>query len=199
LPSLYQSSVCGNSGASGRRKISRARLEVSASWLCRGVEDWHHRDRILFGVERRSPTPDSFKSRERMSIPIGARLGFHEIIARPGALTAYPAEVNCEPAKAGGSVAEAGRECCCRDDRGGTSERLFCGEFSSLHLPSLKRRKCRKLLFSMHLDDHLRRRCSLFSIDRQLPELDVAGSIPVSRFIFINLQLLPDCSSLQTE
>jgi len=54
-----------------------------------------------------------------------------------------------------------------------------------------KRGKYRKLLFSLHLADRLRRHCSLFSIDGQIPKLDVAGSIPVSRsFLFSQLQLL---------
>ena len=47
-----------------------------------------------------------------------------------------------------------------------------------------KRGKYRKLLFSLHLVDRLRRHCSLFSIDGQIPKLDVAGSIPVSRSLF---------------
>ena len=34
---------------------------------------------------------------------------------------------------------------------------------------------------SLHLDVRLRRHCRLFTIDVEIPKLDVAGSIPVSR------------------
>src|SRR5262245_42886229 len=63
-------------------------------------------------------------------------------------------------------------------------------KISSLHFHSVKRRKCRKLPLSMHLDDHHRRHCSLFSTDVEIPKLDVAGSIPVSRFRIKGLRAL---------
>jgi len=50
----------------------------------------------------------------------------------------------------------------------------------------MQKATAKKLENSLTQNEDHRRRCSLFSIERQFPKLDVAGSIPVSRFLEIN-------------
>ena len=50
--------------------------------------------------------------------------------------------------------------------------------------------------FSIRQNEVQETQLSLFPIYRRLPKLDVAGSTPVSRSIFNNLQIPPDTSKL---